>query len=123
MSEPFEIHATCIALIWQAVPPLKKAMAPTLGTEWGAVVIVYAAFSFGMMLTQLPGGTLGDKYPLRYVVGVGAVFAGAGPGGCAQVKVFKRDAGVVLRQALGEDSVQVGAPAQGGRFASPRVTP
>jgi MFS family permease len=72
----FLVHATCIALIWQAVPPLKQAMAPTLGTEWGAVVVVYAAFSFGMMLTQLPGGTLGDKYPLRYVVGAGAVFAG-----------------------------------------------
>jgi MFS family permease len=72
----FLVHATCIALIWQAVPPLKQAMAPTLGTEWGAVVVVYAAFSFGMMLTQLPGGALGDKYPLRYVVGAGAVLAG-----------------------------------------------
>ena len=72
----FLVHATCIALIWQAVPPLKQAMAPTLGTEWGAVVVVYAAFSFGMLLTQLPGGALGDRYPLRYVVAVGAVFAG-----------------------------------------------
>jgi MFS family permease len=71
------VHATCIALIWQAVPPLKRAMAPTLGTEWGAVVIVYAAISVGMMVTQLPGGALGDKYPLRYVVAGGAVLTGA----------------------------------------------
>jgi MFS family permease len=72
----FLVHATCIALIWQAVPPLKKAMAPTLGTEWQAVVVVYAALSFGMMFTQLPGGTLGDKYSLRLVVGIGALLAG-----------------------------------------------
>ena len=70
------VHATCIALIWQAVPPLKRAMAPTLGTEWGAVVAVYAAISLGMACTQLPGGALGDRYPLRYVVAAGAVLAG-----------------------------------------------
>ena len=72
----FVVHATCIALIWQAVPPLKRAMAPTLGTDWGAVVTVYAALSFGMMLTQLPGGALGDKYSIRLVVGAGALLAG-----------------------------------------------
>jgi MFS family permease len=72
----FLVHATCIALIWQAVPPLKKAMAPALGTEWGAVVVVYAALSLGMMFTQLPGGALGDRFSLRLVVGAGALFAG-----------------------------------------------
>ncbi|WP_255195940.1 MFS transporter [Halorarius litoreus] len=72
----FLVHATCIALIWQAVPPLKQAMAPDLGTPWQQVVVVYAAVSFGLVFTQLPGGALGDKYPVRYVVGLGAVFAG-----------------------------------------------
>ena len=72
----FLVHATCIALIWQAVSPLKGAMAPTLGTEWQQVVVVYAAVSFGMMFTQLPGGALGDKYSVRVVVSVGAVLAG-----------------------------------------------
>ncbi len=72
----FLVHATCIALIWQSVPPLKQAMAPDLGTEWERVVLVYAAFSFGMVFTQLPGGALGDKYAVRYVVGLGAVLAG-----------------------------------------------
>jgi MFS family permease len=72
----FLVHATCIALIWQAIPPLKQAMAPDLGTQWQQVVVVYAAVSFGMVFTQLPGGALGDKYSVRVVVGLGAVFAG-----------------------------------------------
>ncbi|WP_255149609.1 MFS transporter [Halorarius halobius] len=73
----FLVHATCIALIWQAVPPLKQAMAPDLRTPWQRVVAVYAAISFGLVFTQLPGGALGDKYPVRFVVGLGAVLAGA----------------------------------------------
>jgi MFS family permease len=72
----FLVHATCIALIWQAIPPLKQVMAPDLGTPWQQVVVVYAAVSFGMVFTQLPGGALGDKYSVRFVVGLGAVFAG-----------------------------------------------
>lgn len=72
----FLVHATCIALIWQAVPPLKQAMAPDLTTSWQRVVVVYAAISFGLVFTQLPGGALGDRYPVRYVVGGGAVLAG-----------------------------------------------
>lgn len=70
------VHATCIALIWQAVPPLKQAIAPDLGTGWEQAVVIYAAFSFGMLFTQLPGGALGDRFPVRYVVGGGAVLAG-----------------------------------------------
>jgi MFS family permease len=70
------VHATCIALIWQAVPPLKGAIGPDLGTDWERAVIIYAAFSFGMLFTQLPGGALGDRYPVRYVVGAGAILAG-----------------------------------------------
>ena len=73
----FLVHATAIALIWQSIPPLKKAIAPTLGTGWETAVIIYSAFSFGMMFTQLPGGALGDRYPLRYVVGLGGILAGA----------------------------------------------
>ncbi len=72
----FLVHATTIGLILQSVPPLKKAMAPALGTGWETVALVYAAFSFGMILTQLPGGALGDKYPVRYVVGLGGLLAG-----------------------------------------------
>lgn len=72
----FVVHATCIALIWQAVSPLKQAMAPDLGAPWEQVVFVYAAVSLGLLFTQLPGGALGDKYPVRYVVGFGAVLAG-----------------------------------------------
>lgn len=72
----FLVHATCIALIWQSVPPLKQAMAPALATPWQQVVVVYAAFSFGMVLTQLPGGALGDKYSVRFVVAFGAGLAG-----------------------------------------------
>jgi hypothetical protein len=48
-------------------------MAPALGTECGAVVTVYAASSTGMILTQLPGGDLGDEYHLRYVLVAGPV--------------------------------------------------
>jgi MFS family permease len=72
----FLVHATTIALVWNSVPPLKKAMAPTLGTGWESVALVYAAFSFGLILTQLPGGALGDRYPVRYVVGLGGLLAG-----------------------------------------------
>ena len=72
----FLVHATTIALVWNSVPPLKQAMAPTLGIGWETVALVYAAFSFGLILTQLPGGALGDKYPVRYVVGLGGVLAG-----------------------------------------------
>lgn len=70
------VHATAIALIWQSIPPLKQAIAPDLGTQWETAVVIYAAFSFGMLFTQLPGGALGDRFPVRYVVGGGAVLAG-----------------------------------------------
>lgn len=70
------VHATAIALVWQSVPPLKKAMAPDLGTTWERAVVVYAAFSLGLLVTQLPGGALGDRYRVRYVVGLGAVVTG-----------------------------------------------
>lgn len=70
------VHATCIALIWQSIPPLKQAIAPDLGTQWEQAVVIYAAFSLGMLFTQLPGGALGDRFPVRYVVGGGAVLAG-----------------------------------------------
>lgn len=71
------VHATAVALIWQSVPPLKQAIAPDLGTEWEQAVVIYSAFSLGMLLTQLPGGALGDRFPVRYVVGLGAVLAGS----------------------------------------------
>lgn len=72
----FLVHATAVALVWQSIPPMKKAMAADLGTTWQAAVVIYAAFSFGMLLTQLPGGALGDRYPVRYVVGLGALVTG-----------------------------------------------
>lgn len=73
----FLVHATCIALIWQSVPPLKQAMAADIASPWQQVVVVYAAISFGMMATQLPGGALSDRYSVRGVVAAGAVLAGA----------------------------------------------
>lgn len=72
----FLVHATSIALIWQAVSPLKKAMAADLGVAWPNVVVVLAAIALGLVFTQIPGGALGDKYPIRYVVGLGAVLVG-----------------------------------------------
>lgn len=72
----FFVHATSIALIWQAVSPLKQAMATDLGVPWQNVVVVFAAIAFGLVLVQIPGGTLGDKYPIRYVVGLGAALTG-----------------------------------------------
>ncbi|AFK20719.1 MFS transporter (plasmid) [Haloferax mediterranei ATCC 33500] len=72
----FLVHLTSISLIWQAVSPLKKAMATDLGVPWADVAVVLAAIAFGLVFTQLPGGALGDKYPIRYVVGLGAVLAG-----------------------------------------------
>jgi MFS family permease len=72
----FLVHLTSIALIWQAISPLKQAMAADIGVPWSELVIVLSAISFGLVFTQLPGGSLGDKYPLRYVVGLGAVLAG-----------------------------------------------
>jgi MFS family permease len=72
----FFVHATSIALIWQVVSPLKQAMATDLGVPWQNVVVVFAAIAFGLVLVQIPGGTLGDKYPIRYVVGLGAVLTG-----------------------------------------------
>jgi MFS family permease len=97
----FLVHATCIALIWQAVPPLKKAMAPTLGTEWGAVVVVYAALSLGMMFTQLPGGALGDRFSLRLVVGAGALFAGAATALRAAVPTLAGQVAISLLATVG----------------------
>lgn len=72
----FFVHATAIALIWQSVPPLKGAIAADLQTSWSTAVVVYAAFSFGLMFTQIPGGALGDRFPVRYIVGLGAILAG-----------------------------------------------
>jgi MFS family permease len=72
----FLVHLTSISLIWQSISPLKQAMAAELGVPWPNVVVVLAAISFGLVFTQLPGGALGDKYPVRYAVGVGALLAG-----------------------------------------------
>jgi MFS family permease len=72
----FLVHATSISLIWQAISPLKQAMAADFGVPWQNVVVVFAAIAFGLVFTQLPGGALGDKYPTRYVVGLGAVLTG-----------------------------------------------
>lgn len=73
----FLVHATAIALVWQSIPPLKKAIAADLAVTWDTAVVVFAAFSLGLVFTQVPGGALGDRFPVRYVVGFGAVLAGA----------------------------------------------
>ncbi|WP_276258248.1 MFS transporter [Haloglomus litoreum] len=76
----FLVHLTSISLIWQSISPLKQAMAADLGVPWPNVVVVLAAIAFGLVFTQLPGGALGDKYPVRYVVGFGALLAGLATG-------------------------------------------
>lgn len=70
------VHATSVALVVESVPPLKQAIAADLGVGWATAVLIYTAFSVGMIATQLPGGAVGDRYPLRYVVGCGAIVAG-----------------------------------------------
>jgi MFS family permease len=72
----FLVHLTSISLVWQAISPLKQAMAVDLGVPWPNVVVVLAAIAFGLVFTQLPGGALGDRYPVRYAVGLGALLAG-----------------------------------------------
>jgi MFS family permease len=72
----FLTHLTSIALIWQSLSPLKQAMGADLGVPWQNVVVVLAAVAFGLVFTQLPGGALGDKYSIRYAVGLGAILTG-----------------------------------------------
>lgn len=72
----FLVHGTAIGLVWQAIPPLKAVLAADVGTTPSAVVLVFAAINFTLLLFQLPGGLLGDRFQLRYVVGVGAVLTG-----------------------------------------------
>ncbi|ADQ69071.1 sugar phosphate permease [Halogeometricum borinquense DSM 11551] len=72
----FLVHMTSVTLVWQALSPLKKQMAVDLGVPWQDIAVVYAAISFGLVFTQLPGGALGDKYSVRYAVGLGAVLTG-----------------------------------------------
>jgi MFS family permease len=72
----FLVHGTAIGLVWQAIPPLKAVLATDVGTTASAVVLVFAAINFTLLLFQLPGGLLGDRFQLRYVVGLGAVLTG-----------------------------------------------
>ena len=72
----FLVHGTAIGLVWQAIPPLKGVLAVDTGTTASAVILVFAAINFTLLLFQLPGGLLGDRFRLRYVVGVGAVVTG-----------------------------------------------
>ncbi|MFC7227110.1 MFS transporter [Salinirubellus salinus] len=72
----FLVHGTAIGLVWQAIPPLKAVLANDVGTTASTVVLVFAAINFTLLLFQLPGGLLGDRFALRYVVGVGAVLTG-----------------------------------------------
>lgn len=77
----FLVHATAIALIWQAIPPLKAAIAADVDVSVSAAVLVFAAVNFTLLVGQLPGGILGDRYRVRTVVGLGAVIAGVATAG------------------------------------------
>lgn len=77
----FLVHATAIALIWQSIPPLKATIAADLGVTTAAAVLVFAAINITLLVGQLPGGLLGDRFSVRTVVGLGAVFAGVATAG------------------------------------------
>jgi MFS family permease len=66
----FFLYGTAIGLVWQAIPPLKAVLAADTGTTASAVVLVFAAINFTLLLFQLKGGLLGDRFALRHVVGV-----------------------------------------------------
>lgn len=72
----FFAHFSAFGLLSLAVPALVPLIAADLGITPGRALLAFAAISFTLVFAQLPGGAVGDRYPLRWVVGTGILLSG-----------------------------------------------
>ncbi len=59
-------------------PPLISAAAPELGISMAAAGAYMSAFFMGYVITQIPGGLLGDRFGARTVIAAALVLEGMG---------------------------------------------
>jgi len=72
----FAAHFAAFGLLSLAVPALVPLIAADLGITAGRALLAFAAISFTLVFAQLPGGAIGDRFSLRWVVGGGILLSG-----------------------------------------------
>ncbi|WP_254830819.1 MFS transporter [Haloglomus salinum] len=81
-------HAVALGVVWLAIPALAPVVSDDLGVSTTAALLPYAVINLVLLVGQVPAGVLGDRYPLRWVVGGGVLLAGVGTALRAVVPTF-----------------------------------
>lgn len=97
----FSAHFAAFGLLSLAVPALVPLIAADLGITPGRALLAFAAISFTLVFAQLPAGALGDRFPLRWVVGAGIVLSGLSTAARYAVPTFPGLIGTSLALGIG----------------------
>ena len=82
--------------IWS---PLNSAVTEVLGLSNVAAGSFMSAFFIGYVITQIPGGTLADKFGVKFVLSIGVLITGLASIGMSFITSYTQ--GMVLRVITG----------------------
>ncbi len=65
------VHLLVIGVIWTVLPVLFSSIAEDLGLSLTQIGVIWSMLPVGFVLFALPGGSLGDRFGFRKVIGIG----------------------------------------------------